>query len=58
MITDESRLLVLNFSEAMEPEAIKAAEEAFQSQKESAESEMKKTLACRGLLSRRGPEHL
>ena len=42
MITDESRLLVLNFSEAMEPEAIKAAEEAFQSQKESAESEMKK----------------
>ena len=42
VITDESRLLVLNFSEAMEPEAIKAAEEAFQSQKESAESEMKK----------------
>lgn len=42
VITDESRLLVLNFSEAMEPEAIKAAEEAFQSQKEAAESEMKK----------------
>lgn len=42
VITDESRLLVLNFSEAMEPEAIKAAEEAFQSQKEAAESGIKK----------------
>lgn len=37
VITDENRLLVLNFSESMEPEAIKAAEEAFQIQKKAAE---------------------
>ena len=37
MITDESRLLVLNFSEAMEPEAIKSAAEAFQNRQKAAE---------------------